>query len=133
MLPTEPDTARATVTASLRWEIDAKGWLVRPFRFFRLSLKYLPREFRQQLGATEARALSVKASNIGTLDALADSVKQLFMQRAAKSDSEPVADGQCHLFVDVRVWCSRKASGHLSESGRSTRSATRSTASGTND
>jgi hypothetical protein len=52
-------------------------------------MKYLPCEFRQQLGAPIARASSVKTSNIGTLDALAGSVKQPFMQSAAKSDSEP--------------------------------------------
>lgn len=52
-------------------------------------MKYLPCEFRQQLGAPVARASSVKTSNIGTLDALAGSVKQPFMQSAAKSDSEP--------------------------------------------
>jgi hypothetical protein len=53
-------------------------------------MKYLPCEFRQQLGAPIARASSVKTSNIGTLDALAGSVKQPFMQSAAKSDSEPI-------------------------------------------
>lgn len=52
-------------------------------------MKYLPCEFRQQLGAPVARASSVKTSNIGTLDALTGSVKQPFMQSAAKSDSEP--------------------------------------------
>jgi len=52
-------------------------------------MKYLPCEFRQQLGAPIARASSVKTSNIGTLDALAGSVKQPFMQSAAKSDSSP--------------------------------------------
>ena len=31
----------------------------------------------------------MKTSNIGTLDALTGSVKQPFMQSAAKSDSEP--------------------------------------------
>jgi hypothetical protein len=54
-------------------------------------MKYLPCEFRQQLGAPVARASSVKTSNIGTLDALTGSVKQPFMQSAAKSDSEPTS------------------------------------------
>ncbi|MGH1329986.1 MAG: hypothetical protein ACRBBK_03830, partial [Paracoccaceae bacterium] len=52
--------------------------------------KYLPWTFGQHLGATVARALSVKTSNIGTLNALADSVKQPFIQSAAKSKFEPI-------------------------------------------
>lgn len=58
-------------------------------------MKYLPCEFRQQLGAPVARASSVKTSNIGTLDALTGSVKQPFMQSAAKSDSEPLLQSFC--------------------------------------
>lgn len=55
-------------------------------------MKFLPCELRQQLGVTVARALNVENSNIGTLNALADSVKQPFMQNAAKSGSEPFHD-----------------------------------------
>ena len=54
---------------------------------FALNMGILKRQ--QTLGAPIARASSVKTSNIGTLDALAGSVKQPFMQSAAKSDSEP--------------------------------------------
>ena len=62
-----------------------------PLSFFQTFpfMKFLPCELRQQLGVTVARALNVENSNIGTLNALADSVKQPFMQNAAKSGSEP--------------------------------------------
>ncbi len=72
-------------------------------------MKYLPCEFRQQLGAPIARASSVKTSNIGTLDALAGSVKQPFMQSAAKSDSEPSLPN-CRAAAKVCFWETGKLS-----------------------